>query len=293
MNDKSTKPSRPESMINIEEHIEKVLNVELPSSDNLGRIYDILNFYFDPKLIGVDRIDRDRPSLYVGNHGTLGFEGGLIPKVVLKETGMLPRLLSDDMLMDSPIADNFIKMGQVLAHRDVCRALMQAGHSIMVFPGGAIEAATKRNQRNKLVWGDRAGFVRMAMECGFTITPFAHIGPDDMWDFRVDGDELAKSPLGRALKRVLDDKFDPTIIPPIPKGIAGSLLPRPERLYINFGEPLQIAPSESIDKNDSAEVLAIQQQIAKRIDTLMEEALLERKADRRNMHWFRRRLTRH
>lgn len=300
--DKPAKPDRAETNIDIAEHIKKALSVALPTAENPGRIYDILKFYFDPKLIGSERISA-KPSLYVGNHGTMGFEGGFIPKVVLKETGTLPRLLSDELLMSSPLADNFLKMGQVLANQEVCKALMQAGQSVMVFPGGAKEGATKRNERNKLVWGSRTGFVRMAIECGFTITPFAHVGPDDMWDFWMDGNELANTAFGRLLKRILADKFDESIIPPIPKGLAGSPIPRPERLYIAFGEPIDLSKEVDLneiklsnDRNTQKErdlLLKLQGQIGHKVDDLMEEALLARKADRNKMHWLRKRLTRH
>jgi 1-acyl-sn-glycerol-3-phosphate acyltransferase len=284
------KPSRAREPEDLQAHIEKAL--ALRGETDASRIYQILQAYFDPQLFHVERIDRERPSLFVGNHCMLGWEGGFLPSAIRERTGMLPRLLTDADVILGPLEDAFMNLGMVLANRKVCAALMDAGESILVFPGGAREGAKRRGEQYKLFWEGRTGFVRMAIEHGFTITPVASVGPDEMWDIRLDGQDIAKSPIASILRRLFPESYDPELVPPIPSGIAGTLLPRPERFYIAFGEPFDTGPYAGRE-HDDAVLAEIKDRIQAELEALIKETLLTRARRRDEMPWLRRWLTRH
>lgn len=185
-----------------------------------------------------------------------------------------------------------MNLGLVLANRKVCAALMDAGESILVFPGGAREGAKARNELYQLQWAGRTGFVRMAIEHGFAITPVATVGPDEMWDIRWDKHDLKDTWFASLLKRLSPDEFDPELIPPIPSGILGTLIPRPERFYIAFGEPYDTRRFAGREK-DTRTVNKIKQTVQAQLEELLKETLLERARRRHEMHWFRRGLTRY
>ena len=292
---KATAPVQPNKYRepeNLQEHIDKALAMNNLAKTDSHLVYKILKAYFDPQLIGLENIDKDKPSLFAGNHCMWGFEGGFVPSAIHAETGMMPRLLTDGNMIMTPLEDTLIKLGQVLAHPKVCSALMEAGQSIMVFPGGALEGAKKRGEQYKLMWENRLGFVRMAIQHGFSITPFATIGPDEMWDVRWDSDDIDNNVIGKLLNWIDSDRYDPKIIPIFPKGLAGSLIPRPERFYIAFGKPVDLSQYAGME-GDKNILLTIKNDVEAQLNELIKDTLVERSRRRDEMHWLRKRLTRH
>jgi 1-acyl-sn-glycerol-3-phosphate acyltransferase len=91
-----------------------------------------------------------------------------------------------------------------------------------------------------LKWNDRTGFVRMAMKHGYDIIPVAAVGAEEAFtvvkdanDFFHDnffGKILEKTGLMDTLLRGGD------FVPPLVKGIGNTIIPRPEKLYFNFGK---------------------------------------------------------
>jgi len=287
---KTSKPSRAREPEDLQAHIDKAL--ALRGKVDTSRMYEMMQFCFDPQLLHLERVDTKRPSIFVANHSMYGVDGGLIPTVIREHTGMLPRLLTDADLMLSRFQDSLMDLGLVLANRKVCAALMEAGESILVFPGGAREGITRRGEQYKLIWNNRTGFVQMAIEHGFTITPVASVGPDEMWDVRWDHSDLSGTWVETLFKRYFPESYDPELLPSIPSGMFGSLIPRPERFYIAFGEPLDTRPYAG-KQNNKAVLKKIQQTVKKQLEDLIKETLLERAQRRGEMHWFRRLLTKH
>jgi 1-acyl-sn-glycerol-3-phosphate acyltransferase len=282
--------SRAREPENLQAHIDKAL--ALSGKTDSGRLYRMMmDFVFDPQPLHAERVDRKRPSVFVSNHASWGWEGGILPTIIREHTGKMPRLLTDSDLMLSPLEDKLMELGMVLANRKVCAALMDAGESILVFPGGSREGAKRRGEQYKLFWENRTGFVSMAIEHGFTITPVANIGPDEMWDIRWDRDDMKGTWFESTLRRITGEMFDSELIPPIPSGILGTLLPRPERIYIAFGEPFDTRPFVR-RRGNRAVLNDIKNAVQAQLEALIKEALLMRARRRGDMHWFRRWLTR-
>jgi len=132
------------------------------------------------------------------------------------------------------------KLGIVEASRENCEELMRHKESIIVFPGGARETFKKKGEEYTLKWNDRTGFVRMAMKHGYDIIPVAAVGAEEAFtvvkdanDFFHDnffGKILEKTGLMDTLLRGGD------FVPPLVKGIGNTIIPRPEKLYFNFGK---------------------------------------------------------
>lgn len=284
------KPSRSKDPENLQEHIDKALRV----GDDAGstRIYKAAQFMFDPQLLHIDRINKKRPSVFIANHGPFGWESSLLPTLIRERTGMFPRLLADGFLMKGPLEEPLMNLGLVLANRKVCAALMEAGESLLVFPGGSREGSKRRGSQYKLLWEGRTGFVRMAIEHGFTITPVATVGPDEMWDIRLDGSDIEGTWVESLLKKVMAKDYSPDLIPPIPSGLLGTIIPRPERFYIAFGEPYDTRRHAGRE-NDKRVLNKIRKTMQEDVEELIKEALLERTQRRHEMHWVRRMLTRY
>jgi 1-acyl-sn-glycerol-3-phosphate acyltransferase len=112
---------------------------------------------------------------------------------------------------------------------------------LLVYPGGGREVTKGRGTNYKLLWEGRTGFVRMAIKHGYSITPFCSVGPDDAYDVLFDSDSFVREYFGHWLKERGLDKplLNGGVIPPIPRGIGLSVLPRPEKFYFKIGKPIE------------------------------------------------------
>ncbi|MFN8112735.1 MAG: lysophospholipid acyltransferase family protein [Solirubrobacterales bacterium] len=231
----------------------------------------------DPRVDGYGNLPADGRYLLVGNHTTLGVLD--VPFVVLgihDETGMLVRSLGERQHFRVPLwRDLLARFGTVDGSRANTRRLMAQGQPVLVFPGGGREVARRRGDYYPLVWRERIGFARLALEFGYPVVPFAMIGVDDMWDVVADADDAIYAP-ARALAARVD--VDPELLFPVVRGLGPTPLPRPQRIYARLREPVEAADFGSgWDDADGAAALrdAVRDSVAEGI----EELLAERESD--------------
>ncbi|MEI8256092.1 MAG: lysophospholipid acyltransferase family protein [Deltaproteobacteria bacterium] len=191
-----------------------------------------------PVFVGLDRVPVDRPLLFVGNHTIIGvLDIPLLFFELYERKGIYLRALGDHLHFKIPLWGRFLaSFGVVDGTRENCAQLMAAGESILVFPGGGREVAKRKNEKYRLIWKERLGFARMAIEHGCTIVPFAAVGVEESLDIVVDSEEMLATPLGRVLARFMTR---PEVVPPIVRGLGPTPIPRPERLYFWIAPPVR------------------------------------------------------
>lgn len=274
------------------EHIETALAVEAPGGRELDRNYALIKLLFNPVVLGEENIP-DGPCLFVGNHSLFALDGMVLSPVMLKQLGRFPRALGDKFLFTvDGIARQILKSGAVLGHPEVCSALMQNQQDIMVFPGGAYEAVKPAREMYELQWKERYGFVKLAAKHGYTIMPFGMVGPDEFYGHLIEGEDLPETALGQLLKRfgLLTENTRTDILPPIPVGALGTLLPKPQRCYIGFGEPIDLSSYRGKTPTKKQQQ-AIRAQVAEQIETQLAELLFKRAQSRGKDGLLRRLLT--
>lgn len=242
-----------------------------------------LRAYFRPKFFGLENVAADRPALLVGNHTIYGMlDIPIFTAQIYRERGVLLRGLSDHLHFEIPgWRDLLVRGGGVEGTRPNCRALMEAGEHVLVFPGGGREVAKRKGEAYKLLWKQRLGFTRMAIEHGYPILPFASVGPEDAFDILVDGDEILESPVGRFLQRAgMDEKLlrDGGVMVPIARGLGLTALPRPERFYFKIGEPIDTRAYKGRE-NDEDALWELRNKTAIAVNTAIEELMAEREKD--------------
>ncbi len=199
-------------------------------------------FYFAPQFYGLDELDVTRPALYVTNHNVLGIlDGYPFGTELYLRKGIILRALADTNHFRIPVWRDFVKerLGVVEASRANCNALMEAGESIVVYPGGTREICRKKGEKYVLKWSDRKGFVRMALQHGYDIIPVAAVGAEEAFTIVQDADDFLKTPVGKFLSFIGVSKSvfkDGELIPPVVKGVGDTIIPRPVKLYFKFGK---------------------------------------------------------
>jgi 1-acyl-sn-glycerol-3-phosphate acyltransferase len=230
-----------------------------------------------PRITGLDRVPRDRPVLFAGNHTTFALlDAPLLLLGLHDHLGIFPRTLGDHVHFRLPGWRALVaRFGVVDGTPENVRALMRARESIVVFPGGAREVFKRRGERYTLVWGRRTGFARLAIEFGYPIVPFAAVGADDAWDILLDADDLLASPLGPFLARLAPR---PDMIPPVVRGIGPTMIPRPVRFYFDFAAPVETAPFAG-RQGDEGLCFAVREVVRRAVEDGLQRLLVERERD--------------
>jgi 1-acyl-sn-glycerol-3-phosphate acyltransferase len=258
-------------------HIRRALAVEPPAGMELELSYRLMKRLFNPMVLGAENIP-EQPCLFVGNHSLFALDGWVIGPLMVKDLQRFPRGLGDKFLFTNPrVGEYVLKRGAVMGHPEVCSAMMEAGQDLMVFPGGAHEAVKPASMKYELQWKERYGFVKLAARHGYTIMPFGLVGPDEFYGHLMEGEDLPGSRLGGLLKRLglLTDETRPDMLPPIPVGALGSWLPKPQRCYLGFGEPIDLAEYEGKTPTKKQQQ-TIRAAVADQIETQLAELLFAR-----------------
>ena len=163
---------------------------ELPSDQAIDRLVSLLGplgRIAQPKIYGLENLPANG-SLLVGNHTIFRFlDLPFMMAEVWKRRRLVIRGLGEHAHYAIPVwRDLLAACGMVRGTRDNVRALMGDRQTILVFPGGAREVNKRRGQQYQLLWKERIGFARLAIEQGYPVVPFAAVGADDMLDVIVD-----------------------------------------------------------------------------------------------------------
>jgi 1-acyl-sn-glycerol-3-phosphate acyltransferase len=240
------------------------------SIDGLVALLEPVSRVMQPKLYGLEHLPAGG-SLLVGNHTIYGLlDVPFMMAEVWKRRRLAIRGLGEHAHYAVPVwRDLLTTGGMVRGTRDNVRALMRDRQTILVFPGGAREVNKRRGQQYELQWRERIGFARLAIEHGYPIVPVAAVGADDMLDVIIDQDTPIYGQFARGFQKLLGF---PT--PPIVRGVGLTPIPRPERLYFWFDEPIETARfGQRYDDSAAAQALRdeVKRAILRGIQYLREE----------------------
>ena len=253
---------------------------------------NLSKWYFNPIFLNTEHIHRERPALYVGNHTVYGLTDAPLLWQYLNQQGIDIRALGDNIHFAIPIwRDLLMSQGVVKGTPENCAELMRQGKSVLVFPGGAREVFKHKDEAYQLIWKQRTGFARMAVEHGYDILPFACLGGDECFDLVFDAGDVQENP--KAMKLIerlglMEKTRGGEMIPPIPTGVAKLPIPRPERLYFSFEEAIS-TQGYSTEKEDLWHICKL---VSTSIENQLAQLKQYRETDRKQQwSWLRKKLT--
>lgn len=250
----------------------------------LDRFLAPLKRLLSPVAIGLEHVPRQGAVLLAGNHTIYGvLDIPMLALEVYEQSGRVVRGLGDHNHFAVPVwRDLLTRLGAVRGTRENCARLFGRGEAVLVFPGGGREVFKHRNEKYELVWKERVGFARLAIEHGVPIVPFASVGVEDMFEIVLDADDVLRSPVGQLL-RALGITERPwfrhgEVLPPLVRGTGPGGLPRIERQYFLFGAPV---PTDSLQgRHDDAEAcFVLRTQVKRAVERGIEELRAMRAAD--------------
>jgi 1-acyl-sn-glycerol-3-phosphate acyltransferase len=246
----------------------------------LDRIQDGIAPVIDlsrPYVSGLDTLPADGRFLLVGNHTQfVGGEVLLIPHFVRRAIGARVRPLADRRFGEQPGLgrDLMTAYGGVVGAPETARELMRHNETILVFPGGGREIAKFKGEEYRLNWNGRSGFARIAAENDYPIVPVGLVGGDDIYKSLVTRDSVLGR-LSQAASAKLSGRAD--VAMPLMRGIGPTLIPRPQRMYLRFGEPIETTKRNRVSTEDW--VASVRKDTQQSLEAILAELLAIREDD--------------
>jgi 1-acyl-sn-glycerol-3-phosphate acyltransferase len=212
--------------------------------EHLPGLWLLASYYFRADVRGLERIPETGPVLIIGNHsgGNLTPDTHVFMLAFSAYFGAERRFhqLVHNLVLAMPIPIPLRKYGSVAASPENARLALEKGAAVLVYPGGDWEVHRPSWQSDRIDFGGRKGFIRLALDAGVPIVPLVAIGGQETSLFLTRGERLAK-----ALR--LDRMFRLKVLPisiAIPWVInVGDMLghwPLPAKISIEALEPIDL-----------------------------------------------------
>ncbi len=248
-----------------------------------------LRRYFRSRVRGLDRIPPGA-ALYVGNHsgGMMTPDSFVFCAELYLERGIddMPYGLGHEVAIQLPMVHQvMVPLGAVRASHANAMRLFERGSKVMVYPGGDVDNQRPFRHRNRVVFGGRTGYIRLALRAGVPIVPVVAAGGhgsliviDDLrWAARLlRTDRWLRL---KALPVSLSVPWGLTVGPVFP------FLPLPVRILVEVLDPIHLERSGE----EAAEDVEFVRACADRVEGAMQTAL-DRLAEERRQTGLRARL---
>ena len=227
----------------------------------------------------IERDVPDGPSLVVGNHNAMTGMPDMFCHMVAwwRRYGFdRPAYgLMHDIPFHTPLAGAwFNAAGAIAADASLARRALARGATVLVFPGGDLDACKPHRERYRIDFGERRGYIRLALRAKVPIVPLVSAGAHDSLWLWTDGRKIASFlglpkrarsnvfPLGFALP------FGPVVGLPYPH------LPLPVKIHTRILAPVDLGGGPG-DAADPAFVEAAHQRVVAIMQAAMNDLAQE------------------
>jgi 1-acyl-sn-glycerol-3-phosphate acyltransferase len=203
------------------------IDVDAARNPRIARVFEtflgiMARYWFRYRVEGAHHVPAE-PAIFVGNHSGIGIADVICLLGFRKEiapdraaVGMM-----HDLFVNMPIVGRLCRTaGAVSAHPAAARQALERGYHVVVFPGGNLDSCRPITDIRRVVFGNRRGYVRLALETGAPVVPIATLGSHPTYvllpwigDF-----------LGVRLKRWGLSRDDRTAVPLASLAVIGALI---------------------------------------------------------------------
>ena len=248
---------------------------------NLG-LLERFSSYFNPEVRGIERLPAQGPFLIVGNHNG----GATPPDMPILMTEWWNRRganepvygLFHSAFFNIPgVGPTMRKAGGIEADPDAAEHALRAGGSVVVFPGGDHDVFRPFNERHRIEFAGRTGWIRLALRTGVPIVPAVSCGAHNSVVVLSRGDRLVRWMPHLRLMRV---KVMPIMLG-LPWGVSFGLptLPLPTKTTVDVGSPIDLADRYGADADDGDAVIKwIYDDLTAEMQRTMDRLVAEREA---------------
>jgi 1-acyl-sn-glycerol-3-phosphate acyltransferase len=228
--------------------------------------FRLLRAWHRYEVRGVDILLRPGAKLIVAYHGRpLALDQCMLTVTLYERLGYLPHGIIHGSFDRNRLMRWFIDgLGFVTGDGPGIAGVVARGEHILVQPGGTREGCRSFRHRYQVDWGERVGYLRLAIRYGLPIVPVAGDGVDDAYVGLNDGYALGRRlgvPAGL-----------PVWLGIGATGVWPLSLPLPVKMTQLVGEPIERHLGGRIDPSDKEALRALHQEVRGAVQGLMDRA---------------------
>jgi 1-acyl-sn-glycerol-3-phosphate acyltransferase len=203
-----------------------------------------LDAWYAPEVEGFEHLP-EGPCLVVGTHNG----GNMAPDMFSLMVAFWQRVgpdypsygLAHDQVFAWPLVGRMIALlGGVPADPKNAETLLRRGSTVLVYPGGDVDAFKPYADRHRVTFGGRSGFIKLALRAGVPILPVVSTGAHETFRVLTDGRSVARA-LG--LKKLFRVEVLPFILC-LPWGVwVGPFeghIPLPSKVHLKVLPPIRL-----------------------------------------------------
>jgi 1-acyl-sn-glycerol-3-phosphate acyltransferase len=154
------------------------------------------SLWFRGEVRGLGNVPDEGPVLLVGNHSG----GNMLPDTMVFTVAFSTYFgverpfyqLAHNLVLSLPGLSWLRRFGTVAASPENARKALSSGAALLVYPGGDYEVHRPSWQSDRVDFGGRKGFLRLALELDVPIVPVVAIGGQETALFITRGERLAR-----------------------------------------------------------------------------------------------------
>lgn len=164
--------------------------------EKLPQLWLAASIWYRGEVRGLGNVPDNGPVLLVGNHSG----GNMTPDTLVFTLAFSTYFgverafyqLAHNLVLSMPGLGFLRKFGTVAASPSNASQALKSGAALLVYPGGDYEVHRPSWQRNRVDFGGRKGFIRLAIEQDVPIVPVVSIGGQETALFLTRGERLAR-----------------------------------------------------------------------------------------------------
>src|SRR5579859_7109575 len=164
--------------------------------EKLPRLWLAASLWYRGEVRGLGNVPDTGPVLLVGNHSG----GNMTPDTLVFTLAFSTYFgverqffqLAHNLVLSMPGLGFLRRFGTVAASPSNARQALDSGAALLVYPGGDYEVHRPSWERNRVDFGGRKGFIRLALEQDVPIVPVVSVGGQETALFLTRGEQLAQ-----------------------------------------------------------------------------------------------------
>ncbi len=227
-------------------------------------LFRAARLYHRYEIEGFEHLEAPGPALLVGYHGRpIAYDLCMLTVTAHERLGYVPHGVVHRYVERQPImkwvSDG---LGFVTSDGEAVERAVARGEHVLVQPGGTREGCRSFRHRYQVSWGERVGYLKLALRHRLRIIPIAAQGIDDGYFGLNDGYALGRRvgmPAGLPLWFGLG-----------PLGLWPFSPPFPVKIRQLIGAPIDPIAGGPIDPEDEAAVGALHRQVKRAVQGLLD-----------------------
>lgn len=227
----------------------------------------VMRRYHRYEVVGLERLTAPGAALITGYHGRLfALDLCMMQGLLFEQTGMVLHAIVNRSAGLLPFHD-WLAEGMEYVDGDgpdLTRAITR-GEKLIVTPGGTREGCRSFRTRYRVDWGDRRGYLRLAVKHRLPILPVAASGVDDTYFGMFDGYAWAK--------RLGLSTASPPWLALGPLGPVPLSPPFPVKIVQHIGEPIDLFAGREPAPADPEWLSAAHARVVSAVQGLLDRAV--------------------